>query len=124
MISDDLVKKLADIGFMASTSGLRKQAFAIFAGIETAKPKSVLPDIGYALEFINKKKYQHAIALLQRQTLPKDPDNAAVKAFIGLALMLDGHNKECEACLHEIKDSNDGAAIHMANQILEHIHSN
>ncbi|MDD7805307.1 MAG: tetratricopeptide repeat protein [Endozoicomonas sp. (ex Botrylloides leachii)] len=122
-IPDDMIKTLADIGFMASSSGHSKHAFAIFSGIETAKPDSILPDIGYAMEFMNKKKYQEAIALLKRQGLKKDPENTAVQAFIGLALMLNGHNKDAEKCLNELTDTNDSTVATMANELLENIHT-
>ncbi|WP_263079688.1 hypothetical protein [Endozoicomonas sp. Mp262] len=119
-----MIKTLADIGFMASSSGQTKHAFAIFTGIEAVKPDSILPDIGYALEFMNKKKYQEAISILTKQALQKEPDSAAAKAFIGLALMLDGHNKKSEDCLEAIKNSDDSAASKMAKELLDHIRSN
>ncbi len=121
MITDKTVKILGDIGFMASSTGMTKHAFAIFAGIEKARPDSVLPDIGYALEFMNKKKYQEAISILKKQALKKDPGNAAAQAFIGLALMLDGHNKESEECLEAIKSTEDSAAANMAKELLKEI---
>lgn len=124
MISDDMIKTLADIGFMASSSGCSKHAFAIFSGIEVARPDNVLPDIGYAMEFMNRKKYQEAISVLKKQALVKDPDNVAVKAFIGMALMLDGHNKESEECLSEIENCDDSATAKMAKELLENVRSN
>ncbi|MDP0561961.1 MAG: hypothetical protein QS721_06375 [Candidatus Endonucleobacter sp. (ex Gigantidas childressi)] len=124
MISDKIVKILADVGFMASNCGYSKYAFAIFNGIETVRPDSVLPDIGYALEFINKKKYQEAIRILRKQGLKKDSENTAVKAFIGMALMLDGHNKESEECLGEIENCEDSVSATMAKELLEDIRSN
>lgn len=124
MISDKTVKTLADIGFMASNCGYSKHAFAIFSGIETVRPDNVLPDIGYALEFINRKKYQEAISILKKQGLKKDSENAAVKAFIGMALMLDGHNKDSEECLSEIENCEDSAAATMAKELLDNIRNN
>lgn len=124
MLSDTMIKTLADIGFMASSGGQSRQAFAIFAGIEAIRPKSILPDIGYALEFMNKRKYQQAINILNNQALKKEPDSAAAQAFIGLALMLDGHNRKSEDCLETISDSQDSAAAHMAQELLAHIRGN
>ena len=124
MIDNKMIKTLADIGFMASSAGHSKHAFAIFSGIETAKPNSVLPDLGYAMEFINKKKYQSAVSVLTKQALKKDPTNDTVKAFIGLALMLDGHNKESEEQLNKIKNSSDSTAARLANELLENIRNN
>ena len=124
MIPDNIIKMMADIGFMASSSGYSKHAFGIFMGIEAVKPDSVLPCIGYAMEFMNKKKYQEAISILKKQGLAKEPDNAAVKAFIGLALMLDGHNKECEDYLASVENASDSAAATMASSILKEARAN
>lgn len=123
ILSDGMIKKLADIGFMASGSGYSKHAFAIFGGVEIARPDNVLPAIGYAMEFMNKKKYPEAIKILKTQGLEKDPENPAIQAFIGLVLMLDGHNKESEAYLDSIDTHNDSAVTNMVDELLEYIHS-
>ncbi|PJE80416.1 hypothetical protein CI610_00599 [invertebrate metagenome] len=121
MLKEDTVKLLADIGFMASSAGLSKHAFAIYSGIETARPDSILPDIGFALEFMNRKKFQEAISILEKQALKKSPDDPIATAFIGLALMMDGRNKESEDCLTKVEKSTGKEAVTMAKALLEKI---
>ena len=123
MIDDKLLKLLADIGFMASGVGLPKNAFAIFAGIEKARPDSAMPSIGFAMEFMNRKRHQEAIDILHKEGLARDPENATVKAFIGMGLMLEGRNKESEEMLTPLLESDDPQASVMAKELLSHIHS-
>ena len=118
MAEDKLIKQLADIGFMATSAGMSKHAFGIFSAIELARPDSVLPSLGFAMNFINKKMYQEAIEILHKEAIPKDPDHPAVKAFMGMALMLEGRNKESENCLKEASQSDDIEVAVMANELL------
>lgn len=123
MIDDKLLKLLADIGFMASGVGLPKNAFAIFVGIEKARPDSAVPSIGFAMEFMNRKRHQEAIDILHKEGLARDPENATVKAFIGMSLMLEGRSKESEEMLIPLLESDDPEASVMAKELLSHIHS-
>ncbi len=123
MIDDKLLKKLADIGFMASGTGLPKHAFGIFNGIEAARPDSPLSTIGFALEFMNRKRHQEAIEILHREGLAKHPDDPAIKAFLGMALMFEGRNKESEDFLKPLLDVSDVEPAVMAKELLANIHS-
>lgn len=123
MIDDKLLKLLADIGFMASGVGLPKNAFAIFAGIEKARPDSPMPSIGIAMEFMNRRRHQEAIDILHKEGLARDPESPTVKAFIGMGLMLEGRSKESEEMLTPLLDSDDPEASVMAKELLSHIHN-
>ncbi|WP_257263166.1 M48 family metallopeptidase [Endozoicomonas sp. ONNA2] len=122
MIDDKLLKTLADIGFMASGTGLPKHAFGIFNGIEAARPDSPLSTIGFALEFMNRKRHQEAIDLLHKEGLVKHPDDATIKAFLGLALMFEGRNKESEDYLKPLLSSKELEPAEMARELLANIH--
>ena len=123
MIDDKLLKTLADIGFMASSAGLPKNAFGIFSGIEAARPDSPLSTIGFALEFMNRRRHQEAIDILHKEGLTKHPDDPAIKAFLGLALMFEGRNKESEDYLKPILTSEERDPALMAKELLGNIHS-
>lgn len=122
MIDDKLLKTLADIGFMASSTGLPKHAFGIFNGIEAARPDSPLSTIGFALEFMNRKRHQEAIDLLHKEGLVKHPDDSTIKAFLGLALMFEGRNKESENYLKPLLSSKETEPAEMARELLANIH--
>ncbi len=121
MVSDETIKKIADIGFMAATNGMSKHAFGIFCALEKVRPDSVLPSLGFATVFINKKMNQEALEILHKEAMPKDPDSPAVKAFIGLALMLEGRNKESENTLSSVSATGEVEARAMAEELLAEI---
>ena len=122
MIDDKLLKTLADIGFMASGTGLPKNAFAIFNGIEAARPDSSVSSIGFAMEFMNRKRHQEALDVLHK-ALKTNPDDPDILAFIGMSLMLEGRNKESEDYLSQLLTSTDTEAATMAKELLAGIHS-
>ena len=123
MIDDKILKSLADIGFMASGTGLPKHAFGIFNGIEAARPDSPLSTLGIALEFMNRKRNQEAIDLLHKEGLKKYPDSVEIKAFLGLALMFEGRNKESEDYLKPLLSSTETEPAVMAKELLAKIHA-
>ncbi|MFK0573439.1 tetratricopeptide repeat protein [Endozoicomonas sp.] len=123
MIDNKLLKVLADIGFMASGTGLPKHAFGIFNGIEAARPDSPLSTIGFALEFMNRKRHQEAIDLLHKEGLKKHPEDPTIKAFVGLALMFEGRNKESEGYLNPLLSSSELEPSIMAKELLANIHA-
>ncbi len=122
MIEDKLLKTLADIGFMASGTGLPKNAFAIFNGLEAARPDSAVVKIGFAMEFMNRKRHQEALDILYKG-LENNPDDPDLRAFIGMSLMLAGRNKESEDYLTPLLNSKDTQASKMAKELLNNIHS-
>lgn len=121
MTDDKLIKTMADIGFMASSAGMPKHAFAIFSAIEKVRPDSVLPSLGFSLIFMDKKMNQEALEILHKQAIPKDPENPAVKSFIGMALMLEGRNKESEDYLTAVMNQEDPEASSMAKELLSDV---
>ncbi|OED44442.1 hypothetical protein ACH42_07475 [Endozoicomonas sp. (ex Bugula neritina AB1)] len=122
MIDDKLLKTLSDIGFMASATGLPKNAFAIFNAIETTRPDSTVASIGFAMEFMNRKRHQEALDVLHK-ALKANPDDPDVLAFIGMSLMLAGRNKESEDYLTPLLTSDDPEAATMAKELLNNIHT-
>lgn len=121
MTDDSLIKVLADIGFMATSNNMSKQAFAIFYGLEKAKPDSPLPHLGYAFQYMNKKLHKDALDILHKKALPLDPNNTTTKAFIGMALMFEGRNKESEEYLTAASKGEDSETTIMATELLSHM---
>lgn len=121
MADDKLIKTVADIGFMAISNNMSKQAFAIFYGIEKARPDSPTAHIGYAFQYMNKKLHRDALDILHKKALPLDEDSPVTKAFIGLALMFEGRNKESEDYLTSASTGDEAEAAAMAKELLTHI---
>ncbi len=118
MVSADTLRLLADIGFMATSSGYSPQAKALFHAIELTRPDSVLPHIGMALNCMNLNKHQEALDILEKKALKLEPDNATVQAFMGMALMMLGRSSESERCLSALTDSDDTLAATLASNLL------
>ena len=70
---------------------------------------------------MNKKLHKDALDILHNKALPLDKDNPTTKAFIGLALMFEGRNKESEDFLSEVSAQDDDSAKIMAKELLAHI---
>ncbi|CAM3555761.1 tetratricopeptide repeat protein [Parendozoicomonas haliclonae] len=118
MVSADTLRLLADIGFMATSGGFSPQAQSMFKAIEQARPDSVLPHIGNALNSMNMNRHQEALDTLEKKALKLEPENPTVKAFIGMALMMLGRNSECERYLNGLTDSDDSLAASLASNLL------
>ena len=123
MIDDRLLKTLADIGFMASAHRSSKTRFLVFLMVlKQLVLTARLNTIGFALEFMNRKRHQEAIDLLHKEGLKQFPDDPSIKAFLGMALMFEGRNKESEGFLTPLLQSSDQESSIMAKELLGQIH--
>ena len=122
MLDKKVARLAADIALMASAARLPKHAFGIYKGLEHINNNNSISTIGIALEFMNRKRYQETIDLLQKH-LKENPKHEEVKVFLGMALMLDGRNKESEDILNKLTSSKDEKVMHMATELLSEIHS-
>ena len=123
MISAEILRKLADIGFMATSGGFFRQAESIFKAIELNKKNNVLPYMGMALNLMNMEKGQEALDILEKKALKIEPDNHVLQAFKAMALMLLGRNSESETCLNGIvAKSTDDLAQNLAKNLLSELH--
>ena len=121
MITTETLKIIADIGFMATSCGMSGSSNKIFHGISKARPDSVLPHIGQALNLMNTGNPQQALETLEKKAALLEPQNQIVQAFLGMALMMLGRNTECEQCLQKVKKSKDGMAQVLATELLKEI---
>ncbi len=124
MVSAQTLRLLADIGFMATSEGLSPQASNLFKAIEHARPDSVLPHIGNALNKMNMNEHQEALEILEKKALKLEPENPTIKAFMGMALMMLGRNSESERCLLALTTSEDTLAANLASNLLLELKQN
>ena len=123
MISAEILRKLADIGFMATSGGFFSQAQNIFGAIELSSKENIVPYIGMAINMMNMSKSQDALDLLEKKALPLEPDNQVLHAFKGMALMLLGRNCESEKCLNNVLTSDpDSVTSNLAQGLLGELH--
>ena len=121
MVSAETLRLLADIGFMATSGGFSPQAASLFNAVEQARPQSVLPHIGNALNSMNMNRHQEALEILEKKALKLEPENPTVKAFMGMALMMLGRNSESERCLTALISSDDALAANLASNLLNEL---
>lgn len=123
MVSAEILRKLADIGFMATSGGLFKQAECIFKAIKLNRKDSILPFIGEALNLINMNRSEEALALIEKKALVLEPDNGVLHSIKAMALMFMGRNSESENCLNEVIRANaDNDATNLAENLLNQLH--
>ena len=121
MLRVETLRLLADIGFMATGSGFSPQAECIFRAIEVAKPRSLAPHIGLALNCMNNKQHQMALDILEKKALPLEPENPIIRAYVGMALMMLGRASESERCLTAVARGDDEPAKTLATQLLSQL---
>lgn len=121
MVSAETLRLLADIGFMATSGGFSPQAASLFNAVGQARPQSVLPHIGNALNSMNMNRHQEALEILEKKALKLEPENPTVKAFMGMALMMLGRNSESERCLTALISSDDALAANLASNLLNEL---
>lgn len=88
---------LAELGFIALSAGLDKDAAAIFEGLRAARPKEEAGSLGIAMVYMAKGELDDAIALL-RQLPPSD----AAQTYLGLALARRGDAGEAHMILERV----------------------
>jgi len=122
MVDAEILRKLADIGFMATGGGLFRQAEAIFHAIELNRKDNVLPHMGMALNLMNMELAEDALNVLEKKALKMEPENQVLQAFKAMALMQLGRNNESETCLHQIvTKSKDDIAVTLAENLLSEL---
>ncbi len=122
MLDKKVTKLAADIALMASAAGLPKHAFGIYNGLEYVNDDHTISALGLAIEFMNRKKYPASIEILQKH-LKDNPKQEEAKVFLGLALMLEGRNKESEDILNKLVLSKNKTVMNMATELLNEIHN-
>lgn len=97
------VRLLADIGFIALSAGLDREAEAIFGGVEAARPGQEAGPLGIAMVKMARNDLDGAVAVL-RALAPSD----AALTYLGLALARRGDEAEARQLLRGIVESASG----------------
>lgn len=118
----ELVRLLTEIGYLAAGSGRTAQALTIMEGLKVMRPRRAAAYIGVALAHMNAGQAAQAVRVLRDEALPVvAPEDAdIVRAFLALALRLDGRPRECAEVLDLIPaDSGDREAARLAASLRE-----
>ena len=114
-IDGGLLRLLAEVGFVATASGLWGHAEAIFNGIRAVRPHSEFPVISQALARMTVGDDRRAIDLLKESALKINPKNPLARSFLGLALKRSGNVDEAKNILSSvILEHEDERAVEIA----------
>lgn len=109
------VRVLADLGFMAISRGLDKEAESIFGGVMAARPDNEAGYIGKALVKLYRSELEQAIAILR-----KLPPTDTARLFLGMALGRAGQPDDARAILSDLTITASGTpAADTARVILD-----
>lgn len=97
------VRLLVDVGFIALSAGLDREAEAIFAGVSAARPGQEAGPLGLAMIHMARNQLDQAVATLR--ALP--PSDAAL-TYLGLALARRGDAAEARSVLGSVIDTAPG----------------
>lgn len=90
------VRLLTEIGFLAAGRGRVREALAVLEGVRVLRPGEAASFVGMALAHMNAGDPAEAARLLRDRALPAVGAEEAgmVRAFLALALKLDGRPRE------------------------------
>ena len=120
-VEADLLKKMAQLGFVACRSkALRPHAAAIFECLRAEKPQSPVPVVGMAMVHLNcDKSPQEAVEHMMKNGVGVDEGDMLSRAFLGLFLKMAKRGSEATKVLNGVLDSNnDTTATELAKAVL------
>lgn len=118
-IDDDLIKLLAELAFIAGGYSMVAQSDMIATGLEAIRPDSERPHLVRAITRLNLKDAVAAERILRDQALKIQPNSSMAKAFLGVALHMQGRLNERDRTLREVTAAHDDEdAVQIANDLL------
>lgn len=112
-LSDDDLRLVAQIGFIALESAQVLHAQVIFDALRVIKPEKALPWIGLSQVQLGLGRAQEAVRML-RKALVEHPDDGDLLAYLGLALREAGHDRESNAVLQSACNAGQPTDPHVA----------
>jgi tetratricopeptide (TPR) repeat protein len=88
---------LAELGFIALSAGLDRDAAAIFDGLRAARPREEAGPLGLAMVHMARGELDDAVTLLRRL-----PPSDAAQTYLGLALVRRGDLDEAQTILERV----------------------
>lgn len=114
-IDPEMLRLLAEIGFVGTACGLWNHAEDIFNGIRAVRPKSEYPVVSQALARMSMGDFSRAIQLLNDVALKLNPNNPLAQSFLGIALKQSGMANEGNRVLeYVVSENKDQQAVEIA----------
>lgn len=93
---------LLQASMVAGRHGFVLAADAILKAVEAMRPLHPSPKLARGLIFIYQDKFAEAANWLRSDLLKTDPENDMARAFLAIALHMDGQMDECRSILLEL----------------------
>ncbi len=103
-VAADDMRTLVDLGFIALSAGLLRQAGTIFDGVVAARPEGEAGHIGLALVSLAQGRTEDAVRRLRAR-----PPSDAVLTFLGMALARMGERDDARAALRAVVETPGGS---------------
>jgi tetratricopeptide (TPR) repeat protein len=118
-VTSEEVKLLAQIGFLAATSGYVVPAIRLFEGLRVLRPGQAFPFIGLALARMTVGAFQDAVRVLREEGLRAVPESEEIQVYLGLALALAKQPQDAQRLLNTLLAKNhlDTPQIELAQGI-------
>jgi hypothetical protein len=120
LLDADATRKLAEIGFLAATTGSSCLAKVIFAGLRMDQPESVAGGLGMAVSVAVSGDTSEALRILDAIVCKDEQEGAVVHAWRGLVHHLAGHNSQSRKILGQIAGA-QGPGGALARRLLDEI---
>lgn len=104
LLTSDDIQLLTQVGFIAASRADVQRAEAIFGALQRVRPARAFAHVGLACARLNAGRAAEAAQALER-ALPDVADGEdadTVRAFLGLALQLDGRHSESRRVLQNL----------------------
>ena len=119
-VDDEMIDLLVELGLMASGYRLTGEANAIAAALQRERPASTRPYLIRAMSQLNSGNAAGAVQELHEQALNVDAQDVMVKAFLALALHVEGRSTERDRIATEVlEQGGDEAAVALAQSLLQ-----
>lgn len=118
-LSGEEARLLLNVALMATGRNRFQSAAKILAALERFRPEEASIPSAYAILFISMLDFQGAVDYIDREALPRFPENAMLKAFKGMAYLRMGRDAEARGPLEEAANQTaDPAAAKLAKDML------
>lgn len=115
------VRLLTEIGFLAAGRGRVREALLVLEGVRALRPGGAAAFVGMALAHMNAGEPAEAVRLLRGRALAEvgAGESGMVRAFLSLALKLDGRPRESAEAIDALaaEGGSDAAAMRLADAI-------
>lgn len=121
--TEQALRELARVGFLAVHVGEPAAARAIFSALAVLRPDSTLPHIGRAMAEQAAGRMDEAVRWLREEGLKALPDNEELTAFLGLALVQADLPAQAASVLRAFlaSEPQDGRHVRMAQALLDQL---